>query len=339
MILADKIVRLRKQNGFSQEELAEKMNVSRQAVSKWESAQSIPDLSKILQLSQIFGVTTDYLLKEELEEEEFSLDSGTASENVRKVTMEQANEYLNQRTKFSLLIAVGVLLCILAVIPMLILDAFSVLPNSAVTENFAGAAGLIIMFTMVAIAVCLFVYCGFKNAPYEFLDNEPFETEYGVSGVVKEKQKEYRGTYIKFNTAGIILCVLSPVPLFVGSFREDDFFMIMMLCLMLALASIGVFMLVLAGVKDAAMLRLLKEGEFSEKEKEKKGSLKGAVSAIYWLVTTAFYLCLMFLDKSDNIQGGYSWSSNKSWVVWVIAAVLFPIALIICEQIEKHKNK
>ena len=50
MILADKIVRLRKKNGWSQEELAQKMNVSRQAVSKWESAQTVPELEKILQL-------------------------------------------------------------------------------------------------------------------------------------------------------------------------------------------------------------------------------------------------------------------------------------------------
>ena len=57
MILADKIIRLRKKNGWSQEELAEKMNVSRQAVSKWEAAQTTPDLEKILQLGNLFGVT------------------------------------------------------------------------------------------------------------------------------------------------------------------------------------------------------------------------------------------------------------------------------------------
>lgn len=62
MILADKIIAMRKKNGWSQEELAEKLNVSRQSVSKWESAASIPDINKILELSKIFGVTTDYLL-------------------------------------------------------------------------------------------------------------------------------------------------------------------------------------------------------------------------------------------------------------------------------------
>lgn len=68
MILAEKITALRKKNGWSQEELAMQLNVSRQSVSKWESAASIPDLDRILQLSRLFGVTTDYLLKDDAEE-------------------------------------------------------------------------------------------------------------------------------------------------------------------------------------------------------------------------------------------------------------------------------
>lgn len=63
MNLADRIQYLRKQKGISQEELAEKMLISRQAVSKWESGQSAPDLEKIVLLSDYFEVTTDYLLK------------------------------------------------------------------------------------------------------------------------------------------------------------------------------------------------------------------------------------------------------------------------------------
>ena len=67
MILADKIIELRKKNGWSQEDLAEKLEVSRQSISKWESAQSIPDMNKILKLSEVFSVSTDYLLKDEIE--------------------------------------------------------------------------------------------------------------------------------------------------------------------------------------------------------------------------------------------------------------------------------
>ena len=69
MILADKITDLRKKNGWSQEELASQLGVSRQAVSKWESASSIPDLDKIIKMSNIFEVSTDYLLKDSIEEE------------------------------------------------------------------------------------------------------------------------------------------------------------------------------------------------------------------------------------------------------------------------------
>ena len=61
--LADRIQQLRREHGLSQEQLAEKLNVSRQAVSKWESAQAQPELDKILALSELFCVTTDYLLK------------------------------------------------------------------------------------------------------------------------------------------------------------------------------------------------------------------------------------------------------------------------------------
>ena len=62
MIFADKLILLRKKAGWSQEELADQMNVTRQSVSKWEGAQSVPDLEKMLRLSELFGVSTDYLL-------------------------------------------------------------------------------------------------------------------------------------------------------------------------------------------------------------------------------------------------------------------------------------
>ena len=61
--LADRIQQLRREHGLSQEQLAEKLNVSRQAVSKWESAQAQPDLDRIVALSELFAVTTDFLLK------------------------------------------------------------------------------------------------------------------------------------------------------------------------------------------------------------------------------------------------------------------------------------
>lgn len=65
MTLADKILKLRKEKGLSQEAFAEQLGVSRQSVSKWESGTAIPDTEKILAMSELFGVSTDYLLKNE----------------------------------------------------------------------------------------------------------------------------------------------------------------------------------------------------------------------------------------------------------------------------------
>ena len=88
MILAEKIISLRKKNGWSQEQLAEQLNISRQSVSKWESGTSIPDLDKILKMSAIFGVSTDYLLKDELEEEAQMDDSYSEALTGRVVSLE-----------------------------------------------------------------------------------------------------------------------------------------------------------------------------------------------------------------------------------------------------------
>ena len=107
MILGDKITKLRKQNGWSQEELAEKLGISRQSVSKWESGQSIPDIDKIIRMSGLFGISTDYLLKDELEEisPETSVEI-KEEKNLREVTLEEANTYMDLTERLSVRIAV-----------------------------------------------------------------------------------------------------------------------------------------------------------------------------------------------------------------------------------------
>ena len=67
MKLPDKIIKQRKANGWSQEDFAEKLDVSRQAISRWENGTALPDAQNILQISKLFHVTTDYLLNEDYE--------------------------------------------------------------------------------------------------------------------------------------------------------------------------------------------------------------------------------------------------------------------------------
>lgn len=67
MNFAEKLLNLRTEYGYSQETLAEKLNVSRQAVSKWESGATLPETDKVIALSDFFGVSTDYLLKDNIQ--------------------------------------------------------------------------------------------------------------------------------------------------------------------------------------------------------------------------------------------------------------------------------
>ena len=128
MILADKIIENRKKNGWSQEDLAEKLGVSRQSVSKWESAQAIPDMKKILQLSEVFGVSTDYLIKDEIEEkpamELAPVDNGL-EETVRSVSMEEAVSFLKYNETAARRISTGVMLCILSPVLLILLGGLA----------------------------------------------------------------------------------------------------------------------------------------------------------------------------------------------------------------------
>ena len=317
MILADKIIRLRKKNGWSQEELAEKMNVSRQAVSKWEAAQTTPDLEKILQLGNLFGVTTDYLLKDEIEDEEFT--DGIDETPIRKITLAEANDYMKQRKDASVKIAIATFLCILSIIPLLLLGAISELTSLPISENAAVGIGVIAIFPIVAIAVIMFIRVGFKNAPYEFLEKEPFDTEYGVTGLARDRQKAYRSTYVKYNYIGACTCVLSPVPLLAGAFTENELLTVILLCVTMLIAGIGTMFFIVTGVRWASMQKLLREGEFSDKGK-RNSKISETVGTIYWLVATAVYLCWSFITNDWHI----------TWVVWPVAGVLFAGVELVC---------
>ena len=327
MILADKIIKLRKKNGWSQEELADKMNVSRQAVSKWEGAQTIPDLEKILQLSVLFGVTTDYLLKDEIEDEEI-IDDTSSDTTVKRISIEEANAYIEQRKKASWRIALATFLCILSPITLIVLSILSELPNPMITETTAGAVGLTVLFAFILCAVPIYIYCGFKNQPYEFLDkNIPFELEYGVKGLVAEKKNNFRPTYIAYNIIATCVCIFSVIPLILLSLTDNEMLVAVALAVLMIIAGIGTGMFIVAGTQNASMQKLLKEGEFTEKEK-KRTSVKEIVGFCYWGILTAIYLAVTFLTNGWHL----------TWIIFAVGGVLFPIVMCICNLIADKKK-
>jgi len=104
-LLSEKLYKLRKKSGLSQEQLAEQLNVSRQAISKWEQGTAVPESEKLISISNYFGVTVDYLLKEDT-----------------KDTMNTTAEDVEENPKMK----AGIAICIAGIVSMVIWGLLSI---------------------------------------------------------------------------------------------------------------------------------------------------------------------------------------------------------------------
>ena len=313
MILADKIIEERKKNGWSQEELANKLGVSRQAVSKWESSGSIPDLQRILQMSELFGVTTDYLLKDEIEEE--PLNKYVETKTI-KVSMEEANQYLDMKSRGSRIVANATSLCILSPVPLIVLGTMT-------EDHTLVGFGLVFLLILVAIAVYLFVNYGLHESHMQHLEKESFETEYGVSGMVRERREQFEPTFTRNIAIGVVLCILSVIPtIMAGVMEADDSTSGISVGLLLIIVSIGVNILIRAGMIKSSYDTLLQEGEYTKEEKHLKKKTDN-FSGAYWCFVVATYLGWSF------------WTNNwkMTWIIWPVAGVLYASVLGIVKMI------
>lgn len=332
MILADKIIEQRKKNGWSQEDLAEKLGVSRQSVSKWESAQSIPDLNRILKMAEIFGVTTDYLLKDEIEEDRVAtenvVDTFDVPKKVRKVSMEEASDFLKVQEKNAPFVALGVSLCILSPVLLIVLSGLSEGGIFGISPNVAGGIGLSTLFLMVAVAVFIFIKSNNETKKYDYLETEEIETEYGISGLVREKKNAFSNKYNMFISIGVVLCVLSSLPLIVSGFLTDKSYIITsMVGILLVIIAIAVNMFVRVGMINSSYEKLLQEGDYTI-GKKKTSTVIGKVGGIYWCVVVAVYLAWSFSTMRWDI----------SWIVWPVAGVLFGAVTSIVKLVIKAKD-
>ncbi len=320
MIFADKLMELRKKSGWSQEELAQQMGVSRQSVSKWEGAQSIPDMNKLLKLSELFGVSLDYLLKDEMQEPGAPQPRQEPETEFRHVSLEESQAFLDVKRRTAPSIALGTALCILSPVPVMLLGVCSEVGIAGITENMAGGLGMIALLLMVALAVTLFLLAGSKTGRYEFLEKELIETAYGVTGMVKEEQEKYRDTYVRCNIIGAVLCICALVPVMVGAIllENSDVWMVAMISLMMAMVAAGVYLFVTVGIRWASYEKLLQEGDYSVKKKQ-GSKVPGIVSGCYWVVAVAVYLLLS--------RGGRDWGLTGTF--WPVAALLYvPVYLL-----------
>ena len=321
MILADKIIDERKKNGWSQEDLADKLGVSRQSVSKWESAQSIPDLQRILEMSKLFGVSTDYLLKDE-EGDRGSFEAEDPGEIRRRVSMEEANDFLAANEGFAKKVSLGVAMIISGVVLLLVavaLQSGNVIP---VSENAAAGIGVVLLLLSVAAALAIIIPAGLAYSKWGWLGETPFETEYGVDGAVRARDERYQSTFVKNITIGVIIIMLGVMGIVGASLlSRNEGVQIGAVAVFMALVTIAVYLFVQAGVIKSGYARVLREGDYAPKGP--KDRVVDTVTTVYWLLVTAGFFAWSFI-----------WNAwDKSWLVWPIAGIGYAIIAAILKGV------
>ncbi|HAX52028.1 MAG TPA: XRE family transcriptional regulator [Lachnospiraceae bacterium] len=330
MILAEKIMKHRKQNGWSQEELAMKLNISRQSVSKWESTAAIPDLDKIIKLSEIFEVSTDYLLKDELEDE---AGVGTISdeepdynnETVRTVSLQEANSYMELIDGVSKKMAAAVAACILSPVLLILLGGLSEYRKTGITEDMAGGIGVTILLLIVAGAVAVFILIGMQLDKFEYLEKESLNLQYGVAGIAETKRNDFEPVYKRCIASGVALCIVSAVPIMIAAaFNSTDMVYIYCVVILLVLIAFAVFLFVWSGMIYGSYQKLLEEGDYT-RSKKLESKRNDNLSKVYWCTATAIYLGTSFLTGRWEI----------TWVIWPCAGVLYAAVCGIAAMLRK----
>lgn len=343
-MLADKIAYLRKQRGWSQEELAVQMCISRQSVSKWESGASIPDLDRIIKMSQIFDVSTDYLLRDEIPcdayEQAYNFavpqnisNAATGYEvkpdvPTRVVSRAEVEEFLQFCMKSAKKNAFATMLCILSPVCLILLGGYT--EASPIDENLACGIGVVILFVMIGVAVALFTFEGLKREKYKYLETEMLEPEAGVTGFLENMGETHRQKHRITLVIGVVLCVICPIPLFVAfMFDPSDMVYVAATALLLVIVAVGVYLIMVFGGYDSCCEVILEKGDYSRLRKKNEIEKGGAVlHKIYWGSITAIYLLLSFLTGQ--------WGAT--WVIWPCAGVFFGVVKAIQNAYWKKKE-
>lgn len=328
MILGEKITLLRKKNNYSQEDLANELGISRQSVSKWESGNSIPDLDKIIKISNLFGVSTDYLLKDELEEETLS-ETNEMLEEGKIVSLEQANEFLEATLQFANKLSLAILLFILSPITLIILGGMEDTGVAPITEDMAGGFGTAVLLLLVAIGTVIIVMESIAYSKYEYLEKEKIVLQYGVKGIVTKKKAEFAENFQRNIAIGIGIIIVGIIPLMIGAgLGVSEFVEVVCVGVLLAAVAVGVHQIVWASVIQGSFQKLLQEEDYSEENKELQKKT-GNFAGVYWCLATALYLGVSFITNA--------W--NSSWIIWPVAGVLFAALNGIYRGIIKRNEK
>ena len=288
MEFSQKLRSIRKKNGISQEELANQLNVSRQAVSRWESGQGFPETDKLLMIANIFSISLDYLLKNSGEENADSEDDAGYY-----VSRETANGYLAMKKSGARRIALGVAIIVLSL-------SFSML--------FEDAIGTFLFFIGIAIGVSILALQGFQPKRYENIENQPliFDADF-----LREFRTRYAAECKKYG-----LCVVVGILLIIASYAlnvliEDILVLASQyeaIYPVLWASAIAIFIISGSAINAGGVIAKNSE-HIDELKKEKKSS---------WIYGAGFLIAIAIFLLSGILWGKW----HPGWVVFPVAALI-----------------
>lgn len=206
MTFGEKIQKLRKEKGLSQEELSYQLEVSRQAISKWENDNGYPETEKIVRMSKIFNVSLDYLLAEETHKE----DTSHENEKGIYVSRESASGYLMYQKNKHLKIASAVAICI-----------------ASLALSFVDTEISMLIFTAVLIGgIALLISVKISDNAYRRIGKEPILLDKEVRNELATYYAERKKRYHLFIIIGTVLLasgfLLAPLIIPVEMVRFDN---------------------------------------------------------------------------------------------------------------------
>lgn len=322
MTLSDKIMTLRRQKGWSQEELADRLGVSRQAVSKWESGTAQPELGKVAELARLLGVRVDDLL---CDETPAVPDADIPAE--RHVTSEEAGTYLSLIRRVAWPMSIAVMFLVFSPIALILLAGGSSEYGGALTEDAATGIGLCVLFCVIAATVPVLIVCGMRLSAYAWLEREPLHLPPALRDEITAAREGFAPVFRATTAVSVSLFILSVVPLVLAwALYGEGMAVLWGVSILLILCGIGVCLVMRAAMVQGGYDRLLQLDEFSP-DRKRGNARSEAVGAIYWCGVTAAYLAVSFITAR--------W--DRTWIIWPVAAVLYPVILGIVNAIANRR--
>lgn len=300
MEFSEKLQMLRRKNSMSQEELADILGVSRQAVSRWESGQGYPETDKLIRISELFSTTLDDLLKDAPSSEE-----GTdEADRGYYVSRETAEGFLTYKRSGSIRLAVSVAIIILSIVGPATFDEHPL--------------GIVWMFSLIAIGVAGILLQAFRLNPYKALEEQPLVLEPAFARELQARYSKTRRRAGYHFIAGIALIFLGIVFTYLlDTFRPQAENLTGSLFMIIIAIAVSQFIF---GGNMMFNIGLLANNSTHRAEQEDDQRYGWITSSLMILAVCIFLLC------------GFLWDS------WRIAWVAFPAAALLGAAIRTIAN-